>query len=165
MPYWCTDCRSYFSVKTGTVMQSSKLPLRKWAIGNYSCQTSLKSVSSIRLRRDLKIGKQAAWFMLHRIQEARSVEIYDDDFQGPVEADESYFGGRRSNMSNAQRKALKDTGRAGLGSGETGVAGRHNMRESGTLAQMRDVVARMIGRRLRYAARIADNGLSSGARA
>ena len=35
MPYWCSDCRSYFSVKTGTVMQASKLPLRKWAIGIY----------------------------------------------------------------------------------------------------------------------------------
>ena len=32
MPYWCTDCRSYFSVKTGTAMQRSKIPLRKWAM-------------------------------------------------------------------------------------------------------------------------------------
>lgn len=32
IPYWCTDCRSYFSVKTGTAMQASKVPLRKWAI-------------------------------------------------------------------------------------------------------------------------------------
>ena len=52
MPYWCTDCRSYFSVKTGTVMQASKLLLRKWAIGIYIylCLTSLKSVSSMKLR-------------------------------------------------------------------------------------------------------------------
>ena len=35
MPYWCTDCRSYFSVKTGTAMQASKVPLRKWAIAIY----------------------------------------------------------------------------------------------------------------------------------
>jgi hypothetical protein len=43
-------------------------------------------------------------------------------------------------------------------------AGKHNMRELGTVAQMRDVAARMIGRRLLYRDLIADNGLSSGAR-
>ena len=30
MPYWCTDCRSYFSIRTGTPMANSKVPLRKW---------------------------------------------------------------------------------------------------------------------------------------
>ncbi len=29
-PYWCTDCRKYFSVRVGTVMEASRLPLRKW---------------------------------------------------------------------------------------------------------------------------------------
>ena len=35
MPYWCSDCRSYFSVRTGTVLQNSRLPLRKWAFAVY----------------------------------------------------------------------------------------------------------------------------------
>ena len=48
MPYWCTDCRSYFSVRTGTPMANSKIPLRKWAIAIYLCLTSLKSVSSMK---------------------------------------------------------------------------------------------------------------------
>ena len=61
MPYWCTDCRSYFSVKTGTAMQSSKIPLRKWAIAIYLCLTSLKSVSSIKLSRDIGVKQQTAW--------------------------------------------------------------------------------------------------------
>ena len=52
MPYWCTDCRSYFSVKIGTVMQSSKLSLRKWAIAIYLMTTNLKGVSSVKLGRD-----------------------------------------------------------------------------------------------------------------
>ena len=36
-------------------------------------------------------------------------------FSGPVEADETYFGGKRANMSNAKRKALADTGRGAVG--------------------------------------------------
>ena len=68
MPYWCTDCRSYFSVKTGTAMQRSKVPLRKWAIAIYLCLTSLKSVSSMKLQRDIGVSQPTAWFMLHRIR-------------------------------------------------------------------------------------------------
>ncbi len=43
------------------------------------------------------------------------------DFEGPVEVDESYFGGRRRNMSNSRRKALTDTGRGTVG--KTAVVG------------------------------------------
>ena len=45
MPYRCSDCRKYFSVCTGTPMQSSRLPLRKWVIAMYLMTTSLKGVS------------------------------------------------------------------------------------------------------------------------
>ena len=83
MPYWCTDCRSYFSVKTGTAMQASKIPLRKWAIAIYLVLTSLKSVSSMKLHRDLGVTQATAWFMIHRIREAWAVDD-DDQFDGPA---------------------------------------------------------------------------------
>ncbi len=51
MPYWCTDCRKYFSVKVETPMQSSKLPLRKWVLAMYMMGTSLKGVSSMKIYR------------------------------------------------------------------------------------------------------------------
>ena len=70
MPYWCTDCRSYFSVRTGTALEQSKVPLRKWAIALYLELTSLKSISSMKLHRDLHVTQKTAWFMLHRIREA-----------------------------------------------------------------------------------------------
>ena len=114
MSYWCTDCRRYFSVKTGTAMADSKLPLRKWAIGIYLCLTSLKSVSSMKLHRDLKITQKSAWFMLHRLREAWAPELGDPQFDGPCEGDETYVGGLRKNRSNAQRKELAGTGRGAV---------------------------------------------------
>ena len=102
MPYWCTDCRSYFSVKTGTAMQRSKIPLRKWAIAVYLCLTSLKSISSMKLQRDIGVSQPTAWFMLHRIREAWAGDG-EGPFDGPVEFDETYVGGKRKNMSNAKR--------------------------------------------------------------
>ena len=101
MPYWCTDCRSYFSVKTSTAMQASKIPMRKWAIAIYLCLTSLKSVSSMKLKRDIGVSQPTAWFMMQRIREAWGND--EGPFDGPVEFDETYFGGKRKNKSNAQR--------------------------------------------------------------
>ena len=116
MPYWCTDCRSYFSVKTGTVLEGSKLPLRKWAFAIYIHLTSLKGVSSMKLHRDIGVSQPAAWFMLQRIRKA-----WDDDdwpFGGPVEVDETFIGGRERN------KHAKDKLRAGRGTvGKTPVVG------------------------------------------
>ncbi len=101
MPYWCTDCRSYFSVKTGTVMADSNLSLRKWAIAIYQFTTSLKGVSSMKLHRDLGIAQSSAWHLAHRIREA--MDGGDPLFSGPVEADETYIGGKEANKHESRK--------------------------------------------------------------
>lgn len=93
MPFRCRACRKFFSVKTGTPMEGSNLPLSKWAIGLYLYSTNLKGVSSMKLHRDLDIAQKAAWHVAHRIR-----EMYNDftgrKFDGPVEVDETYIGGK-----------------------------------------------------------------------
>ena len=102
MPYWCKDCRHYFSARTGTALANSKIPMRKWVIAIYLCLTSLKSVSSMKLHRDINVSQPTAWFMLHRIRQAWESEARGD-FAGPVEADETFIGGRESNKHEAAR--------------------------------------------------------------
>ena len=116
MPYWCPACRSYFSVKVGTVLESSKISLRKWVYAIYLHLTSLKGVSSMKLHRDIGVSQPAAWFMLQRIRKAW--ESDDSPFAGPIEVDETYMGGRERN------KHSKDKIRAGRGTvGKTAVVG------------------------------------------
>ena len=116
MHHRCRDCRKFFSVKTGTSMDSSNIRYRQWAIGIYLFATGLKGTSSMKLRRDLGLGQKAAWFMAHRIRE--SFNHNPHLFEGPVELDEAYFGDLEANK-HASKKL-----RAGRGTvGKTAVAG------------------------------------------
>ena len=118
MPYRCREkgCRKRFSVKTGTIMEASNISYQKWAIGMYLCLTNLKSVSSMKLHRDLDITQRSAWHMAHRLR--RAFAEGGGIFSGPVEVDESYFGGRESNKHESKKR------RAGRGTaGKTAVAG------------------------------------------
>ena len=119
MPYWCSDCRSYFSIKTGTPLAHSNIKLRKWAFAVYLEITSLKSVSSKKLGRDIGVRQPTAWFMMHRIREAWSRNGNEPPFLGPVEVDETYVGGKRKNMPKAKREKLEGRGPVG----KTAVAG------------------------------------------
>ena len=111
LPYYCSGCQRSFSVKIGTALQQSKIPLRKWVFAIYLEMTNLKGVSSMKLYRDIKATQKTAWFMLHWIREAFAHDLAS--FAGPVEVDETFFGGKRKTMPNAQRKEL--TGRGGVG--------------------------------------------------
>ncbi len=117
-PYWCSDCRRYFSVRTGTALTRSKVPLRKWAYAIFIYVTNLKGVSSMKLHRDIDVTQNTAWFMLHRLRES----LDKDDLEaliGPVEIDETYMGGKRRNMSKKRRAMFSGRGP----SGKTAVVG------------------------------------------
>ena len=101
MPFRCRDCRGHFSVKYGTLMQSSKLGLQTWLLAFYLLSTGLKGTSSLKLHRDLGVTQKTAWYLAHRIREAMSIE--DFDFCGPVEADETYIGGLEKNKHKDKR--------------------------------------------------------------
>ena len=118
MPLRCRDCRKRFSVRTGTVMQSSKLGYQTWAVAIYLLTTSLKGVSSMKLHRDLDITQKSAWHLAHRLR-ATWQNRGGAPFAGPLEADETFVGGKAKNMHKAHRERL--TGRGGVD--KTAVAG------------------------------------------
>ena len=121
MPYRCRGkgCRRFFSVRVGTVMQDSKLGYQEWAIAVYLFNTNIKGTSSMKLHRDLGISQKSAWHLAHRIRETWS-DRQGEPFEGPVEADETFIGGKAKNM-HAKVRRERITGRGGVD--KTAVAG------------------------------------------
>ena len=137
MPYWCGDCRSYFSVRTGSALANSRVPLRKWAIAVWLYITRPKGISSVQLAKDIEVSQRTAWFMLHRLRETwKSTGL--PPFQGPVEVDETYLGGKRKNMHGKKRRQLRGRG----GHGKTIVIGARDRASNTVSALVIDVADR-----------------------
>ena len=111
MPFHCRDCRKWFSVKTGTPMQFSKLGYKNWLLAMYLVQVGLKGVASTRLRDYLGISQKSAWHLAHRVREMlRRDETKVEVFEGPIEGDEAWIGGKVGRMSAKRRKKFKGMG-------------------------------------------------------
>ncbi|HTB63140.1 MAG TPA: IS1595 family transposase [Opitutales bacterium] len=117
--YTCKACRKQFTVRTGTVMEDSKLPLQKWAYAMYLMTVSRKGISSIQLAKELGITQKSAWFVGHRIREACQAEGL---IGGVVEADHAYFGGKEGNKHFKKRSKTSTHG----GKGKAVVFGATN---------------------------------------
>lgn len=92
--YKCYQCRMQFSVKVGTVFESSHVKLHIWLQAVALLSSSKKGISSNQLHRTLGVSLKTAWFMSHRIREAmRDGKLSPMGGAGQiVEMDETYHG-------------------------------------------------------------------------
>jgi transposase-like protein len=68
--YRCQPCAFDFTVRTGTVMERSKVPLHKWLYAMYLLVTARKGISSLQLAKEIGVTQKTAWFILGRLREA-----------------------------------------------------------------------------------------------
>ena len=84
MAHRCRDCRKFFSVKVGTVMQSSDLGYRIRAIAIYLMRTGIQGTASMKLHRDLRTAYTGAWRLSHRIRECWANQQTDGQEDSPA---------------------------------------------------------------------------------
>jgi len=93
----CYQCRKQFTVRQGTIFESSHVPLHIWLQAIFLVAGSKKGVSSNQLSRTLGVTLKTAWFMSHRIREA----MRDGSLApmggagGVVEVDETFIGSKK----------------------------------------------------------------------
>jgi transposase-like protein len=95
--YKCYQCRKPFTVRMGTLFESSHVPLHIWLQAMYLIAGSKKGISSNQLHRILGVTLKTAWFLSHRIREAmRGGDLAPMGGDGGVvEVDETFIGQRK----------------------------------------------------------------------
>lgn len=104
----CSDntCYKKFTVKVGTIFESSKIKMRIWFAAIFLVSTSKKGVSSVQLASQLGLTQKTAWFMLHRIREVLK-QVSPNSLGGDniVETDECYVGGLEANKHKKKKRS------------------------------------------------------------
>ena len=111
----CNNCDGSFTVTTGSVMESSHVPLNKWVLAYRLMASSKKGISAHQLHRTIVVTYKTAWFMAHRIRESMR-----DDKAEPlggegetIESDETYWGPKDTDTNPAMKRRRK--GKPGKG--------------------------------------------------
>lgn len=119
--YKCNECRKPFTVRMGTIFESSHLSLHLWLQVIHLMCASKKGISTRQIQRMLQCSMKTAWFLTHRIREAMrsdDLTLFGTD-GGIVEADETFIswepGATGKNWTD-KRKVLslidRDSGKA-----------------------------------------------------
>jgi transposase-like protein len=96
-PRWkCSACRRKFSLTSGTLFHSRKLPVRDYLAIIALFVNGVKGTSALQISRDLNVNPKSSFVLLHKLREAMGSQIHNPDepeLSGTVQVDGAYFGG------------------------------------------------------------------------
>ena len=93
----CRDCGKQYTVRVGTVLEDSAIPLRHWCFAFWKACTCKNGVAALEIKRQTGLSYKSALFMMHRIRYAMTAPSRDGLLDGVVEADETFVGGKAGN--------------------------------------------------------------------
>jgi transposase-like protein len=102
-----------FSAKVGTIFEDSPISLSKWFVAIWLVASAKNGISSYELHRAIGVTQKTGWFMLHRIRLAMQARSFEKKFEGVIEADETFVGGRAKFMHADRRRRVFGDRKAG----------------------------------------------------
>ncbi|MFC2032724.1 IS1595 family transposase [Chloroflexota bacterium] len=98
----CGSCGYQFSVLTGTMFHDTHLPLQKWFVVICLMVEAKKGVSANQIKRTIGVSYKTAWYLCHRIRKAMT-EHNPEPLSGIVEVDETFIGGKRTDVGHGYK--------------------------------------------------------------
>jgi transposase-like protein len=89
----CKACNHQFSVTSGTIFSSRKLPIRDYLAAIAIFVNAVKGISALQLGRDLDVQYKTAFVLAHKLREAIGARQSEGELSGVVEVDGCYVGG------------------------------------------------------------------------
>jgi transposase-like protein len=104
----CKACRYQFSVTSGTIFASRKLPVQDYLAAIAIFVNAVKGISALQLGRDLDVQYKTAFVLAHKLREAIGAGHAEGQLSGVVEIDGAYFGGhgKRGTKTEVARKSV-----------------------------------------------------------
>jgi transposase-like protein len=104
----CYGCARQYTVRVGTIMEDSPIPLRHWCLAFYRAAASKKGVSAKQIERETGLSYKSALYLMHRIRWAMKPSNENEPKLGAngetVEFDETYVGGKPRGHARYQTK-------------------------------------------------------------
>lgn len=110
--YFCKNSRKYFTVRTGSIYEKTKIPLRDWFVGIWLMMSAKKGVSAPQLMDHLDVSYPTAWALGQKIRQLLGMEL-EERISGVFELDEACFGGLQVNR-HADKKIPNSAGGHGI---------------------------------------------------
>ena len=105
MSHRCRGCKEYFSVRIGTPLEHTKLPIQKWLLYMHEMLSENKGATGKKNHIEVETGYRTAWFLGQRVRRmAQAAEM--PLFEGVVQIDEAYLGGKWRFMHEDRKKEL-----------------------------------------------------------
>src|SRR5205814_302701 len=89
----CTACGHHLQPTAGTIFEGSSTSLHLWFFAIHLMTSTRCGLSAKQLEREIGVTYKTAWRMFNKIR-SLIPQTEDGAFEGTVEADEAYFGGR-----------------------------------------------------------------------
>ncbi len=99
----CRGCKKMFTVRTGTIFEETRLPLRVWVCAFWKACSSKKGISALQLSREMEITHKSALYVLRRIRHGIGEDETRQKLDGTVEVDETYVGGKPRHKGTSKR--------------------------------------------------------------
>jgi len=116
--FQCLDCHKDFSLTSGTLFASRKLPLRGYLMAIAVFINEVKGKSMLALSRDLGTSYKASFVLAHKLREAMAAEVAQSKIGGAgrkAEIDAGWFGGyvKPANRKEDRRDRRKVANQSG----------------------------------------------------